>query len=233
MSEEGAGKNRRQRVRFYFDFVSPYSWIALMRAGRFAERHDVDWDLRPVVYAKLLDATGLTGPGEVALRRRYMFADVVRCARRAGLELEGPPAHPFRSLEALRTACIFRTGERALDLCAGLANAAWGEGKDLTDLRVLEECVTGAGRDATRLRARIDDPAIKSALRSLTAEALESGVFGVPTFIFQGEMFWGQDRMSHLADRIRGRVTAPGPRAAELLGRPRGADRAHSPRKEG
>lgn len=232
MSEEGAGKNGRQRVRFYFDFVSPYSWIALMQAGRFAERYGIDWDLRPVVYAKLLDATGLTGPGETGPRRRYMFADVVRCARRVDLELEGPPAHPFRSLEALRTACLFRTGEISLDLCAGLANAAWGEGKDLTDLRTLEAIVTGAGGDAAGLRARIGDPAIKSALRDLTGEALESGVFGVPTFIFQGEMFWGQDRMSHLADRIRGRLTAPGPRAAELLGRPRGADRPLSPRKK-
>ena len=215
----------RRDVRFYFDFVSPYSWIALMGADRFAREHRVRWDLRPIVYAKLLDAHGLTGPGEVAARRRYLFADVVRAAAAAGLEVAGPPAHPFRSLEALRAFCLYREDPDALRLAAAIADAAWAGSRDLTDVGVLAGVVREAGFAADDLAGRIAAPEVKSALRDLTREALDAGLFGVPSFVVDGELFWGQDRMSHLADRLAGRLADPRPRAAELSARPRGADR--------
>ena len=226
MSEPG-----HRVVRFYFDFVSPYSWIALMGAGAFARKHRVRWDLRPIVYAKLLDAHGLTGPGEVTARRRYLFADVVRSAAAAGLEVAGPPSHPFRSLEALRVFCLYRDDPGALPLAAAIADAAWGAGRDLTDGTVLEGVVRDAGFDADHLADRIAAPEVKSALRDLTGEAIDAGLFGVPTFALDDELFWGQDRMSQLAGRMAGRIGDPGPRAAELSRRPRGADRPGAPLK--
>ena len=88
-------------VAFYLDFVSPYTYFALTQARRFESDHGVRFDVRPVVYAKLLDAAGLVGPAEREAKRRYTFADVLRSAHRLGVPLVGPPAHPFRSLEAL------------------------------------------------------------------------------------------------------------------------------------
>jgi hypothetical protein len=69
-------------VRFYFDFISPYSWLALNEAGAFADKHGVAWEMRPVVYGKLLDGTGLVGPAETDAKRRYTFHDVARRAHR-------------------------------------------------------------------------------------------------------------------------------------------------------
>ena len=126
-----------QPVRFYFDFISPYSWLALMQAEEFARLHDVRWELHPVVYSALLDATGLLGPAEVPAKRRYTFHDVVRCAGQLGFRLTGPPEHPFRSLEALRTSCLFRDEPQALRLAMRLADTCWGEGRPLTDAAVL------------------------------------------------------------------------------------------------
>lgn len=103
-------------AHFYLDFISPYSWLALMQAERFATEHAVRWDVRPVVYAALLQANGLVGPAEVQAKRRYTFRDIVRCAHELGLRLSGPPEHPFRSLEALRTAYLFREEPQALRL---------------------------------------------------------------------------------------------------------------------
>ena len=68
----------------------------------FAAEHGIRWEMRPIVYAALLDAHGLVGPAETPAKRRYTFHDVVRTARHLGLRFEGPPTHPFRSLEALR-----------------------------------------------------------------------------------------------------------------------------------
>ena len=212
-------------IPFYFDFVSPYSWLALMQAPAFAREHDVAWKLRPVVYAKLLETFELVGPAETDAKRRYTFFDVVRCARDLGLKCSGPPAHPFRSLEALRTAVLFRRDPRALDLCVAIADAGWGQGQDLTRLDVLEGVVEGAGLDAGDLERRTRDAAVKDELRRLTDEAVSLGVFGVPTFVCGSELFWGHDRLRHLGDRLAGKLP-PAPEDAErMLARPIGVVR--------
>ncbi len=232
MSEAGGTGGEKPSVRFYFDFVSPYSWLALMQAREFAKAHGVKWSLRPVVYGAILDSTGLQGPAEIHSKRRYTIRDTVRCARRQGLKLSGPPAHPFRSLEALRTVCCFESDPMVVDLSIALADAAWGQGLDLTDLSVLRDVVSGLGLPAENLAERIADPAARRRLHALTREALDEGVFGVPTFIHRGEMFWGHDRLPHLADWIEGRYRLDRETADRILERPRGAERRGSRWKE-
>jgi len=212
-------------VRFWFDFISPYSWLALEAAGAFADEHDVRWDLRPISYGALLGKTGLLGPVEVPVKRAYTFDDVARAARLAGLELVGPPAHPFRSLEALRTMWLFREAPEALVLARGLAAATWRMGRDLTRVEVLESVVTEVGLDAAELKERIAAPEAKRGLVEETEAAFEAGVFGVPTFGFEGELFWGHDRLGHLAARLGGLLPPSRPASAPLLERPVGIER--------
>ncbi len=216
-------------AQFYLDFVSPYSWLALMQAERFAAEHSVRWEVRPVVYAALLQANGLVGPAEVAAKRGYTLRDVVRCAHELGLRLEGPPEHPFRSLEALRTAYLFRQEPQGLQLAVRLSDACWGEGRRLSDPDVLVEIVNDVGLDATRLAQRIADPAVKRGLRELTDEALSRGVFGVPTFVVDGEPFWGHDRLDHVARHLAGAGPPSSGLTEKLLARPRGVVRKGAP----
>ncbi len=217
---------RAQRdVLFHFDVVSPYSWIALMVAERFAVDHGVRWIARPVVYAGLLEATGLIGPVEVPAKRRYTLLDVQRAAARAGLRLVGPPAHPFRSIEALRTICLFAGEPDVLRLSARLADAAWGEGRSLTDPTVLADVVESVGFDARDLAERIRDERVKARLREHTDQALALGVFGVPTFVLDGELFWGHDRLDHLADRLDDRTKVDTALLERMLERPQAVRR--------
>ncbi len=195
----------------------------------FGEAHDVDWQLRPVVYGALLSATGLVGPAEVEIKRRYTLLDVTRTAKTLGVPLVGPPEHPFRSLEALRAVCLLAEDPLALRLVVALAHACWGEGRDLTDLAVIGEVVAGVGLDETAVGDRIADPEVKRRLREQTEDALSAGVFGVPTFRYGGELFWGNDRMGQLAVRLDGTLEAS-EAGAEAMGlRPRGVDRRGLP----
>jgi len=214
-----------RRVVFHFDFVSPYSWLALMQAEAFGRRHGVEWVLRPVVYAALLDASGLVGPAETSSKRNYTFHDVYRCAHRLGLRFEGPPAHPFRSIEVLRVACLFQDEPAVLSLAVQLADACWGGGRPLTEPGVLEEVTAAVGFDAQDLERRISRPEIKGLLRENTEKAVGQGVFGVPSFLFGGQLFWGHDRLSHLADCLVGKGPDDFVEARRTLDRPRGADR--------
>ena len=217
------------RIRVYFDFVSPYSYLALTQLGTFGARHGVEWEPMPIFYAALLDANHLVGPAESRVKRHYTLTDILRAAELLGVPLVGPPMHPFRSLEALRVAILFGRDSRALDLDLMLSTACWAEGRDLTEWAVLAEVVGRVGLDAFDLETRASAPAVKAELRNRTTAAIEAGVFGVPTFDLEGEFFWGHDRMEHLAARLEGRLPNLASRAAVLEGRPRGADRPTAP----
>jgi 2-hydroxychromene-2-carboxylate isomerase len=218
------------KVLFYLDFISPYTWLALMCSHDFADENGVDFELHPVVYAAMLDAHGLVGPAETVAKRRYTFHDVVRLARTHGLKFAGPPAHPFRSLEALRTQFLFREHQQALELAARLANACWGEGRDLTDPDVRRDVVDAVGLDSSDLEERISTPGVKQGLRAMTEKAIADGVFGVPTFLHGKEMFWGHDRLDQLAVSLSRKTSGANPAADTFLRRPRGVDRPGAPK---
>ncbi len=144
------------------------------------------------------------------------------------MPLVGPPAHPFRSLDALRLLTVVQNDPIALPLARQLAWAAWAEGEKLaaaSTLRAAADHVGFAGNTAEI----IADPAIKLALRTNTDTALAAGVFGGPTFEFEAELFWGHDRMSHLAARIAGDLASPSNAATTMAAKPRGADRTQRP----
>lgn len=215
----------KHSVRLYFDFVSPYSYLALTQVEGFGEEHKIAWTVRPILYAAVLERRGLVGPAEEPVKREYTTRDIVRAAYRLGVPLAGPPEHPFNSLAALRTLCVFQDDPRALPLAVRLSSLCWGEGQLLTHPETLIAAVDKCGLSAAGLAERIASSDVKQRLRANTEEALEAGVFGVPTFVWEGELFWGHDRMAHLADRLEGRLASPEDRGAALAARPRGAER--------
>ncbi len=218
--------DERASILCFLDPISPYAFLALERIASDSRLSGLNWTIRPVVYAKLLEAHGLVGPVESEAKRRYTMLDVVRCAESLGLTVEGPPAHPFRSLAALRVLSLFTESTRALELAGTMFRAAWTDGRDLEDWETLESLVRSVGEDSTNLKDRATTPENKARLIESTKRATERGVFGVPTFEFQSELFWGHDRIDALLDRIAGETRAPNPATIDkLIARPIGVRR--------
>lgn len=216
------------QVRFYFDVISPYAYLANERIHAVAEAHGREVTWVPVLFAALLDAFGHKGPAEIPPKRVYTFKQVTRYAFDQGVPLVPPPAHPFNPLLALRLASLDlpRAERRALvDL---LFRRTWGEGLGVVDADALAEAIDSIGLPGTELVARAGEPETKARLRSQTEEALTRGVFGVPSFEVDGEIFWGQDAIPHVDRFLRGED----PVDAELLERwrdiPAGAKRPGS-----
>ena len=138
------------------------------------------------------------------------------------------PVSPYTYL-ALMRAREFSCAHRAVELAVGLAVACWGDGRPLTDLAVIEEVVVGLGLDAAALGERIGEEPVKRDLRDLTREALERGIFGVPSFEYEGDIFWGHDRLDHLAARLTGALADLGPELDEMEHRPSGVTRKRAP----
>lgn len=210
-------------VAFYFDPISPYSWLAGLQIDRL-DAAGLQLDFRPVLFAGLLAAHGTKGPAEIPAKRAYTFRDVMRQAAGLGRKMTGPPAHPFNPLRALRMCIAVEDAAARRRFGLALMDAAWGRGLDLTAaerlIRIAEEC----GLDGAALSLAAEDPAIKQRLAAQTGAAVAAGIFGVPTFVCAGEIFWGADRIDAVLRRAAGN-TIDESQLATALARPAAATR--------
>jgi len=209
-------------VEFYFDPISPYSWLAARQCGRLDLKARLD--VRPVLFAGLLAAHGNKGPAELPAKRAYTMRDVMRGASALGLPMRGPPTHPFNPLRALRMCVALDDSDQRRRFALALLAAVWEQGLDVTDDAVLAQVAAGCDLDGKELLDRAGDPAIKRRLADATEAAIAAGVFGVPTFRVDSELFWGADRIDAVLRRLQGhRIDEALP--ADVLTRPASAAR--------
>jgi 2-hydroxychromene-2-carboxylate isomerase len=191
-------------LRFYFDFLSPYAYIAWTQIHPLAERYGREVDAVPVLFPALLGAHGTKGPAEIPAKRYYVWKDVLRTAHVLGLPLAPPPAHPFNPLLALRTASTDLTRAERRRLVDGLYQATWGHGPGVTDPAVVARIADAAGLDGAALVQAAQTDAIKARVRAQTDEALAHHAFGIPSILVDGELFWGYDSFGHIGRRLAG-----------------------------
>ncbi len=214
-----------RQISFYFDFVSPYSFLAWGEVFQVAARNQAALRTVPVLLAGLLNAHGQIGPAEIPAKRDFVFKDILRWCHKRGGRIKGPPAHPFNPLSALRLCEAVGDMNDRVRLADALFSECWRRGQDISDKAVLARLLDELGLDARTLMAEIETPNIKERIRQNTDEAISRGVFGVPTFVVDNELFWGYDRLCHLEDYLKGNLDIDRTLAAEILARPRGADR--------
>lgn len=205
------------QVDWYFDVISPFAYLASQRLDSLPG--EITLRPIPVLFAGLLNHWHTKGPAEIAPMRRFTFRHIAWLARRDGIPLRFPPCHPFNPLRLLRLAIV-------LDDVAAIQRLfrfVWAEGCSADDAEAWAALVDELGiADAD---ARIAAPAVKSTLRDNTEAAIARGVFGVPTFAVDAELFWGYDAMPLLADyladpgALREAVLAPADALPEGQGR--------------
>lgn len=194
-----------RELPFYFDFLSPYAYVAWTQIHTLAARHDRAVRPVPVLFAALLDRYGTKGPAEIPPKRVYIWKDILRTARVLGVPLTPPPAHPFNPLLALRCASTIDDPDQKKRAIDALFAATWGGGvgapphvlHGVTDPAIVSAVLTQAGLDGDALVAAASAESAKARVRTQTDEALARGVFGVPTYFVDDELFWGVDSFAH------------------------------------
>ena len=198
-------------IRFYFDYISHNAYLAWSQLGLLRARFGRELALEPVLFAGLLNHHGQLGPAEVAPKARWMMLDVVRKARRLGVPIAPPATHPFVPLLALRASFAPLAPEARWRLVDALFRAVWAESQDASDPGTVARVLDAAGLDGAAIVVFAQSDPAKAALRESTERALADGVFGVPSFRADGELFWGFDDMAHLELHLSGRdPLAPG-----------------------
>jgi 2-hydroxychromene-2-carboxylate isomerase len=158
----------------------------------------------PVLFAGMLQAHGNKGPAEIEAKRAYTFRDVMRQAARQGLRFVGPPGHPFNPLTALRMCLAIDSQPDRRRFALGLFSACWERGEDISDAQVLVRLARECDLDGEALLAAAGRVEIKQQLAAHTERAIVDGVFGVPTFRYRDELFWGGDRVDALLWSLQG-----------------------------
>ena len=183
-------------IDFYFDFSSPYGYLASTRIDAIAARHGRDVTWRPFVLGAAFKVTGQKPLVEQPLRGDYAKRDFARSARLLGVPLKLPEPFPFFGLAASRACYWVADAARARALAKAIYHAAFGEGRDVTPVASVAEIARKLGIEG--VEQGVEKPETKAKLREATDEALSRGVFGSPFFIVDGEPFWGHDRLEHV-----------------------------------
>jgi 2-hydroxychromene-2-carboxylate isomerase len=184
-------------IDFYFDFSSPYGYLASTQIDALAAKHGRAVAWRPFLLGVAFKTTGQRPLPEQPVRGPYHVRDFERSARLLGVPFKMPEPFPFPSLAACRAFYWLEDSDegKARALAKGVYRAAFGEGRDVRSVDAVATIAKPLGIDPAALKSACDDPGIKDKLRLAVEAALARGVFGSPYVIVDGEPFWGHDRL--------------------------------------
>lgn len=197
-----------EAIEFFFDFVSPTSYLAYEKLKGVVGRTGAEVRFRPMLLAAVFQATGNDTPARIPAKLSYYRVDMQRVADRGGFRFKMNPHFPFRSLRLLRGALVALEQGSFPAYGDAVFRATWADGLNMEDDAVADEVISRAGLDAELLGCRVTEPAIKEALKANTREAVGRGAFGAPTFFVGPEMFFGQDRLDWVERAVSGGAAA-------------------------
>ena len=184
-----------RQVDWYFDFISPFAYLQLCSFDRLPD--DLAVAMKPVLFAGLLGHWEHKGPAEIPAKRRQTYRYCHWLAGKRGIPFKVPPRHPFNPLAVLRLAVALDAAPAAV---RAIFHHIWGTGHDGQDPASLAGLAAALGVDD--LARLIGEPAVKQQLHANTDQAIRRGVFGVPTFAIDDELFWGEDVTEMMLDYL-------------------------------
>ena len=190
-------------VEFWYEFASPYSYIAAARIQRLAGERSLTVLWRPLLLGPIFsrrehDPTPFQNAGPV--QNRYRRRDVERLCAREGLALNWPTRYPRNGLLAARAALIADDEGWCPEFSLAVYRANFVEDREISDPAVIGQIVAGLGRPGDELLARAQSAENKARLAAQVETAIGKGIFGAPTIVVDGELFWGNDRLEQALD---------------------------------
>jgi 2-hydroxychromene-2-carboxylate isomerase len=194
-------------VEFFFDYGSPYSYLANSRLEGLVKRTGTKVDYRPMLLGGVFKATGNRSPfmEPVEAKKRYFSLELRRTVEGLGVAFEHNPHFPINTLGLMRAAHAAQSLGVFPAFHAAIYPAFWAKAADLGQSEVIEVVLSEAGLDGKKILELSVGDESKVSLRTTTDEAVERGVFGAPTFFVADEMYFGNDRMDLVEEALAGR----------------------------
>jgi 2-hydroxychromene-2-carboxylate isomerase len=221
-------------ITFWFDPISPYAYLAFEHLPVALQGLSYSVAYRPVLFASMLKHHGQLGPAEIAPKREWTYRHIAWQAMQLGIALDMPQSHPFNPLPLLRLAVAYgEAGACNRYVAQCVLRHVWRGGQDAQDPARLPELQAQLGQERESWRSLpvpdANSQAVKDQLKSNSDEALRLGLFGVPSFVVDGQVFWGLDSLPMLRSYLEGNTWFQSPAWAAAGQLPVGLARTPKP----
>ena len=180
---------------FYFDFGSPYSFIAHKQIRKIEKENAIKIKYMPILLGALLKASGIKSNADIPIKGKYMIKDCKLCAEKNNIIFKFNNYFPILSLNLMRCALIAEKKGFAQNFINKVFDSIWKDGLNLNDNNIVEKLLKNLDINPKLFLLEANQQKNKDELKKRTDDAHKKGVFGVPTFLINNKMFWGQDRL--------------------------------------
>jgi len=195
-----------KKVEFYYDFSSPYTYIASTRIEKICEDNGAELEWKPFLLGGVFNEIGSTPALQIDNKFNYIRNDTIDSAKHYGVDFTFPEFFPLNSVRSMRGAFAAQEKGKLVEYNHEMFRLYWTQGVDLSKAEILGGAVSRIGIEAEWFVNRIAEQEIKDKLRDETNIAIERGVFGAPTIFIGEKMFWGNDRLDFVDDYLKGKL---------------------------
>ena len=180
---------------FYFDFVSPYSFLAHKEIKKIELKNSVKIIYKPILLGGLHNLHGIKAPAFIPAKAKHMIRDCKLIAEKNNVKFKFNSYFPIRTLNLMRGVFVAEEDNYKSYYIESIFDAIWQDGLNMNDENIIEKVLKNLNVNPKTFALRATSSSIKDSLKKRTSEAYEIGVFGAPTFVANNKIFWGQDRI--------------------------------------
>ena len=187
---------------FYFDFGSPYSFLAHEQIKKIEKEKEIKVKYMPILLGALLKLAGLKPLVDIPIKGKYMVRDCKLCAEKHNIEFKFNNYFPIITLNLMRCVLVAEKKKFAQNFINKVFDAIWKDGINLNDNIIVEKLLKNLDINPKTFLMEAIDHKIKDELKKRTDDAYNKGIFGTPSFIVNNKIFWGQDRLEFALNEV-------------------------------
>ena len=185
---------------FYFDFISPYSFLAHKEIRKIEKSNSIKINYKPILLGGLHNLHGIKAPAFIPAKAKHMIRDCKLIAEKNKIKFKFNSYFPIRSLNLMRGVLVAEEDNYKSYYIDNIFNAIWQDGLNLNDENIIQKILKNLNVNPKTFLLRSASSSIKESLKKRTNEAYEKGIFGAPSFVANNKIFWGQDRIVFALD---------------------------------
>ena len=188
---------------FYFDFISPYSFLAHKEIMKIEKANAIKIKYMPILLGGLHNLAGIKAPGFIPIKAKYMIKDCKLWAEKYNIIFKFNNYFPIKTLDLMRCVLVAEKKNFVQNFINKVFDAIWKDGLNLNDNTIVEKLLKNLDINPKTFLMEAVDPKIKDELKKRTDAAFKKGIFGTPSFIVNNKIFWGQDRLEFVLNEAK------------------------------
>ena len=188
---------------FYFDFASPYSFLAHKQIRKIEKDNSIKIKYMPLLLGGLFNLSGIKANADIPIKAKYMIKDCKLWAEKNNISFKFNNYFPIKTLTLMRCVLVAQRKDFTQMFINKIFDAIWKDGINLNDNLIVEKLLKNLDLNPKIFLVEANETKIKEELKSRTNDAHKKGIFGAPTFLVNNKIFWGQDRLEFALNEAR------------------------------